>query len=105
MADIALSRNRRSLYVMPDNADHAAAKKIHALLLDAHPQRDSRELAAALKLAEAQTSQISSGNHRAKTILAIEALNRAVNERVGACDAEQLLLRAIGAARHWVQSG
>jgi hypothetical protein len=44
-------------------------------------------------------------NHRAETILAIEALNRAVNDRASACDAEQLLLHAIGAARHWAQSG
>jgi hypothetical protein len=88
-----------------DNIDRSVARKIHALLLDAHPQRDSRELAAALELAASQTGGHSPENHRAETILAIEALNRAVNERTSACDAERLLLNAIGAARHWVQSG
>ena len=86
-----------------DIADHSVAKKIHALLLDARPQRDSPELAEALKLAEAQTGDRSLENHRAEIILAIEALNRAVNDRASACDAEQLLLHAIGVARHWVQ--
>ena len=89
---------------MPDGAELSTAKKIHALLLDAHPQRDSPELAEALKLASSQTGEYLSAAERAETISAIEALNRAVHDRASASDSEHLLLLATRAALHWVRS-
>lgn len=82
--------------------ENSIAKKVHELLLNAHPQRGNPDLAAAL--ASAEVSKPSSDVHRIQVVAAIQKLKQAIEERASAAHVEQLLLQAIAAAQHWVTS-
>jgi hypothetical protein len=86
-----------------DIADHSVAKKIHALLLDAHPQRESREIAAALHGSEGQSSkrrppserELSSGHRLGGEWVRDRAVSGSRADRCGVAKAYKSLIAAL----------
>jgi hypothetical protein len=102
---LLVTRQAHSRTVMDDYyQQHSIARKVHALMLDAHPQSGDHCLSAAFELASAASPRPEGNADRLQLIAAINALDRAIAARAASADTEQMLLKAIAAAQHWVRS-
>ncbi len=84
----------------------SSARNVHELLLSAHPHLNDGNLATAEELASPERdTPATHKSFRGDTLLAIQAARRGIAEGASGAEGEQLLLRAIRTAEHWVTAG
>ena len=80
-----------------------SAYEVHELLLSAHPHLTEVNLTRAAELAAPEHDATAANkNFRGDTFLAIQAVRKGIAEGASGAEGEQLLLKAIRAAEHWV---
>jgi len=76
------------------------AREVHELLLEARPQADDASLVRAAEITSSPDI-IAQNDFRADVFLAIQRLQKAIADGASGSEAEDLLLDAISAAKHW----
>ena len=79
--------------------DRKTARKVHTLLLEAHPEAGNVNLAEASHLAE--TAGVPSDDLQLETFVAIRNVRRAIDNGASAAELGPLLMHAVKVAEHW----